>query len=99
MKVIQIENSGKVVARKWKNQYFRDGTWYDPKDADAEQIYNALLSSKSAKKMDEIIGNQSWTRPWCSECMEYCDTAIVFCEVETTAICKDCLKKSIKLLK
>lgn len=56
---------GKIVAARYKKQYFRKRTgWttYSFWDMQPEQIHLILLELKSKAAIDALIGNDSWSK-------------------------------------
>jgi len=75
--------------------------WYPQKLAageSAETIYNLLLFARTPKKVDEIIGNESWTQEFCQECRNYSKDVLEFTDEDNKhiyTVCISCIKKSL----
>lgn len=66
---------------------------------DCGEVYTQLLGAKTPDEIDEIMGNPSWTHPWCSECRGYVQSAIYLGEgYDTFVICDDCLQRAVGLV-
>lgn len=97
-----------TVAEKWFDSFYdyENGCWYDNFGLGERdrRIYQELiaLENPTAEAIKAIIGNDSWTQLYCSECMgEGFEYVIVFDAwedgVEST-LCRDCFGKAITLL-
>jgi hypothetical protein len=90
------------VAERWKHQHSRDGTWTW---VNSESIYNklnALMPNATTEQIEEIIGNESWTRTRCDECERESELVIqvgeeLDCCSLTAQLCTDCLELALKL--
>lgn len=91
-----------TVAEEWRRQYFEEeGGWRGNKEA----IYNKLLALdlKTATPQDvkAVIGNDSWTSLWCSECGENvslyreCGAEDGY-DSSTANLCETCLRQALK---
>ena len=88
------------VAARWEIQYKRYMQGQQDKLAILESIKKLDLNTCSAKDVDDIIGNQSWSKPFCDECNSYKESVISFdCGDGESRICADCLEKATLLLK
>ena len=97
MELILRELKKKRVSAKYKQQHFKDGVWlYDGvrRSVNFDKLV-ALGNNPNADKIDEIMGNKSWTHELCNECGEYCADAI---RTGDTVLCADCLKLFIRAL-
>ncbi len=102
MRIITKRERIKGVLESWKKQY--------PLGKGRDEITNELsklnLNKVSAKKINDIIGNNSWTRLRCDECEKDKEIIIMFLEKweedyesNSCSLCFDCLKKGLKELK
>lgn len=94
-----------TVAERWKAQYF---PWKIGNFLPKEPIYNKLLKLPkgiaTAKQVNKIIGNSSWTDNKCNECNGDFEVTIMLgeepdYESSTVFVCLDCLQKAIELMK
>ncbi len=92
------------VAEAWKNQYFSNGKWSThyrnglrDQEESAEITYRAILAADgNPDVIDAAIGNDGWTRAFCSECREYKDEAINFSNHnEGCIVCMECVQKAV----
>ena len=112
---MEIVKPGKTqkTSERWKSQYLRSDGWgttygkHGPKSA--QTIYDKLVlveQSKSARnkldKIDEIIGNKSWTHSHCSSCSTFSRETLVSIDVSggeySCQLCITCVKKMLDLL-
>lgn len=109
MRIITERQEILGVAERWKNNYCKPGgEWYTlHKNISAGFIYSRLyeldLNTATAKQVNDIIGNESWTRIKCDECEENKTELIDVGQKEdyesrTACICFDCLKKANELV-
>ena len=101
MKKITREILAKEVVRKWRASY-GSGRYGDDKLAMLRKLES--LKTPDPDKIDEIIGNTSWTSVGhCHECgKEYLPVLIQLgeepnYESATAKICLDCLKRALDL--
>ena len=108
MEVITRQSLANNAAKRWAEQYRSDRHNQDKK------IIGMLLAElgehPDPDKVDEIIGNSSWTRvPWCRECGS-CDSdkeysAVIMAGDEPgydalyTYLCIDCMEKGMSMIK
>lgn len=104
MQLLDERSEVMTVAERWKSQYCCKGTWHDPFECDAKDVYErlvALPASASAADVAAIIGNDSWIGESCTECGE---RAIVLVgqepdyESATAYLCANCLQKLNELV-
>ena len=89
-----IEN----VAERWERQYPSDRGFLGK---DKEDIYIKLSNLNPLEKsaIDEIIGNDSWTRNGCEVCRKDVEEVVVLeAYEETVRVCGECLKSAIGML-
>lgn len=89
------------ICSAWKQQYFFDGEWRYGENK--QVIYNNLIAlgdNKTEEKINEIIGNSSWTTITCGECNKHVDVVVVMNDSDEYCayICKKCINKASKLL-
>ena len=105
MEVLSSKTFAKTAAARWKEQYFSETQdWNGYKLAGGESpkaIYDKICAAgQSIKKINEAVGNDSWTSFTCNECSESCSNGIEFENSEYTFhLCSECLKAAMKLLK
>lgn len=68
MRVITADEKAEGAAVEWMNRYCSLGKWSGALDSEA--IYKKLkaMSPPTAEKVNEIIGNNSWTTAECTTC-------------------------------
>lgn len=108
MEIRTKESLPATVAERWKEQRynFEADEWLpDPyhEDGHAKSIYNQFLALNplTAEGVEEIIGNDSWTTLYCSECNgEGFDHVIVFesWDGEEVTLCRECFGKSVEMV-
>lgn len=100
------------VPERYRAQYQKsDGTWgqtYAPEGGmrDCKDTYERLVQAEKdhpgdLNKLDEIIGNLSWTRQTCDSCYKATRDPLAASNINgeyEQAFCLDCLKKGVKLL-
>lgn len=105
MEAISSKLFAKTAAARWKKRYFsetRDWASYKLFAGESPRaIYDKIVAAgQSIKKINEAVGNDSWTSFMCNECGESCSTGIEFENSEYTfQLCLGCLKAAMKLLK
>ena len=105
MKIITRKQRAKQAVRRWKQTYFRNGEWLNCTGS-SETIYNNLLmlgNNPEISRVNEIIGNDSWTTLMCNECGKQVSMIIQVGKSEnyennTAFICKKCLIKAYKTM-
>lgn len=111
MRIVNTRELIKEVAAGWLEQYRSHPSNYTVSDQNCGWVetYGKLCSLDTATATSEdvarIIGNDSWTIPWCHECDAEAEDLILVrlgaSEGETksgSAVCKQCLQKAINLL-
>ena len=82
------------VPERWRHQYFLNGKW---SDVVRQETYLKLLAAgDDADKIDQIIGNSSWTHEYCSGCDSSQGEFIIFGEA---CICITCFLKAAEEVK
>lgn len=100
---MKLWNQGDV-AERWKKQYLntRTGKWGITQNGDSELVYDKLVGITDPVKIQEIIGNNTWTRFFCNNCREYRIRGIIFEEADIEGgevnICSGCIEEACKLL-
>jgi len=102
MRVITERDLIKGVSEAWDSQYERhrgDAEWAD-KFVISDALHKLDLDTASAKTVDTVIGNSSWTAIKCNACNRGCKKAVVFETDEDTefTLCIKCLSKANKAL-
>jgi hypothetical protein len=87
------------VSHRWESQY-RNSTIADKVDIGVK--LKELGDSPDPDKVDEIIGNRSWTRIHCDSCNKEKDAVIQLGEEQdyesaTANVCVDCLREALSL--
>jgi hypothetical protein len=91
MEVLTKKQVIKDVPKRWKNQYPNG----------KEHIYEKLIAAKplSKKKVDAIIGNDSWTTLTCDQCSKDVPLVVLLDNSEySNSICEQCLNKALDLI-
>lgn len=85
------------VAKRWREQYNED---YRARSKDILINLEKLnLKTCSAKDIDKIIGNDSWTTLTCDLCEKKVSAVFCFERYDShIGACKNCLRESIKEL-
>jgi hypothetical protein len=95
-----LEASTDGVANRWREQY-PEGQRVLACGESVKKIQDALdalLPDSDPEKAAKIIGNKSWTHPFCSCCQEYVLHAVQFGDA-TEATCLPCLDITAKELR
>lgn len=88
----------KDIGERYKAQYPKNYLLADGKMSD--DIYKKILTAKTLKQVDKIIGNDTWTSLRCHECgTKHTKIAAIDAWEETIYLCKKCLVKAAKLFK
>jgi hypothetical protein len=93
--------SGRGVAHRWRAQYARHIEGEDrpsafgkrPSEVAAE--LDALGPDPKIEDVERVIGNQSWTRPFCAVCSDYILRAAVLGNDERMTVCAACLRDAL----
>ncbi|MEW6006133.1 MAG: hypothetical protein AB1695_12545 [Stygiobacter sp.] len=93
MKVITERDIIKNIRKMWRKQYSANDISLTPQ---LKKIYEKLkkldLNKATAKEINKIIGNESWTNVVCNECYNYVNLAVEFGDdSESFIVCTDCL--------
>ena len=110
MEIRTAESLIENVAKSWKDAFydFENEKWFDAfgRGGLHEETYNKLveLESPTKQQIDDIIGNDSWTKLYCSECMGEDFPYVIVLDawgVETeseTTLCVNCFEKASNML-
>jgi len=96
MEKVTRKTRAKTVLKNWINQY-------PSSNFDIREMLKALGDNPNPNDVDKIIGNKSWTAvPDCDECGKSFSIVVTIgeepdYESSTADICKNCLKKALKL--
>src|SRR5487761_1773443 len=89
------------AAERWKKAYTdRHGNWLFADAERTEKIYNSIIAAGDTEaKINEAIGNNSWTRFHCSECDRNQSEGVEFDNWDDgiVVICLNCLKTALEL--
>lgn len=67
--VITMRDQIRTVAKRWDEQYFRRGKWYDDKSrAISERLHRLDPETATPADVAAIIGNQLWADPMRCDC-------------------------------
>jgi hypothetical protein len=88
----------KDVPKRWANQY-DSNSYYGQAKSETTKKLLSLISPFTAVEVNEIIGNDSWTKLLCTECNENCESVVrIGDEPEYDArwvdLCDECLEKA-----
>ena len=78
MKILTVQELANTAKDSWRIQYFYDGSW--KYGSDKKTVYENLVSlgeNPTPSQINEVIGNNSWTRLECSVCNKEVDTVVV----------------------
>ena len=110
MEIRTAESLLENVAKSWKDAFYDSDNelWFNTFGCGAsrKETYNKLveLESPTKQQIDDIIGNDSWTKLYCSECMGEDFPYVIVLNawgVETeneTTLCVDCFEKASDML-
>ena len=103
MELIKLAPDVKVIAERWRQQYCSKGLgWQRTISGDSEEVYRrlcALPSDAPAEKIDQIIGNASWTSVVCSSCQRRVHRVVQFdAEATGNVLCEPCVQEAVRLL-
>ena len=94
--------SARGVAERWRQQYQQKTGWTDTISGSTQEIYEQLIKLGDGADPDEvaaIIGNKSWTHPYCTSCETYVERAAVLDALDQmTVLCKTCLEHALKVV-
>ena len=100
MKILTVQELANTAKDSWRRQYLYDGSW--KYGSDKKTVYENLVSlgeNPTPSQINEVIGNNSWTRLECSVCNKEVDTVVVFSSYDSSFyLCKKCLNKSTRLI-
>jgi hypothetical protein len=91
MEVLTKRQVIRDVPKRWKQQY--------PNGKEGK--YEKLIAAKplSKKKVDAIIGNNSWTELICDQCRKDVPLVVLLDSSEySNSICEQCLNKALDLI-
>jgi hypothetical protein len=90
------------VAEKWRLQHEKsDGTWKSCVRGTGDDVHRRLTrlgKDPSREKIEEVIGNGSWTRAFCTGCQEPVDEAVAFGYEDAATVCRHCLIHALSIL-
>lgn len=87
------------VTELWEVSYSRRQTRTLESVEILEKLKKLDLNIVSAQVIDDIIGNDSWTRIKCSECLQRVQFVLQFSShVERYAVCAACFHKAFELM-
>lgn len=98
MERISRKSVTKSAPKRWEEQYKNNPS--EDKIIITQKL-NALVWPFSKQEVDNIIGNESWTRLQCDECGLIVESVVVFSSYLTNydagfSVCDSCLLKAIK---
>ena len=101
MKILTVQELANTAKDRWKRQYFHSGVWKH--GVDKNTVYKNLVDlgeNPTPEQINEVIGNNSWTRLECSVCNKEVDTVVILsCYDSDFYICKKCLNKCSRLVR
>ena len=101
MKILTVQELANTAKDRWKRQYSYNGYWEHANDK--KTVYENLVAlgeNPTPEQINEVIGNNSWTRLECSECNKEVDTVVILsCYDSDFYICKKCLNKCSRLVR
>ena len=87
--------SGRGVTEKWHRQYGIENSWPNTVSGSSKATYDKLVglgADPTADAVAEVIGNKSWTHPYCRGCEEYVAVVMAFGDDERAHVCGRCLQ-------
>jgi hypothetical protein len=103
MKLITKRSKILEVSSLWDRQYVGRSKIYQDKIDIGNRLRKLDLNTVSAKEVDDIIGNGSWTYIRCHECEKSVERAVELgqepdYESSTANVCFMCLQKATLLI-
>jgi len=106
MRIISRKLRAMQAAQAWRSQYFVGAQWGRTVSGDTKVVYDKLVSlgnSPKPEKVNEVIGNDSWTNVHCHECGQKVDKVVQVGEPEdyqsaTAGICASCATNAFELI-
>lgn len=100
MEVTTRAEAARRAAKLWRAQCFHAGEWKPTITGSSELVYNEIVKAAgNPDAIDLAIGNDRWTRLFCSECSKYKDAVVSLGYEESSAdVCADCLHKALSLM-
>ena len=88
----------KAAAKAWDDQYWNPN---EKQKSVSEKLH--AEKNLTVERVNEIIGNDSWTTLHCSECNTYVDAVVEVgqpadYESETAWLCRSCVRKAWRLI-
>lgn len=94
-----VTASARSVAARWKRQW-GDSPRVPPDNARIIAQLEAIRPEDMTVAMaDKIIGNQSWTTPFCGSCNEYRSPVVAFGQDYPSHVCLTCLVEALRALR
>ena len=104
MELITPESRATAAAAAWKSHYFRNGAWrVQWTSLNPERIHERLVKlgdTPSVQAVNEVIGNDSWTRTDCLNCGDRGVPVVrlgLGCD-DRIDICGDCLQVALSMM-
>lgn len=111
MEIIKTKKTQKI-SKKWKLQYNRKDGWvitYGKNGPESTKTkYEQILAIENSRvrnkldKIDEVIGNKSWTHAYCSGCNTQTRDNLISIDVSggeyNYQLCITCVRKMLTLL-
>ena len=100
--VVQTANDlAPTVAARWREQYGDEPK--NPKFGEILRALDALGVGATAEEVEQIVGNESWTREWCAVCCRMVTTWARIgdepdYESSTVYVCDECAPKVARAL-
>lgn len=94
MNLITRKGRAITATNRWYKTYHSVFGW---ESEERELVYNKLVACRvdtSYQEVNEIIGNNSWTDCWCTECGKSVDAIV---PLDGSDLCLSCLSEAIKL--
>ena len=100
MKIITRQDLANIAAKRWNEQYARD--WNRSPFKEIGYTLAALVDP-TPEKVEEIIGNRSWTTLKCNECNREVETVIevgepMDYESQTAHLCTKCITEAYEAI-
>ncbi len=102
MQILERSKIIDLIPKRYKEQYVVDNKWQKccfGLEEDHEAHYNLLLTATTRERIDEIIGNTSWTDNICIECNGDFEKVIRIGQESdfesATYLCIECVKRAL----
>lgn len=92
MKIVTSESLAKSIVDNWDSLYSKLYEVYPDKRLILERLKNLKNKELTPSRVEEIIGNNTWTTTYCDQCETWVNEVIQF---KKGCICKDCFREAV----